>query len=126
MDRNNSKPVPRVSTPPPPYDEGPGIYPGSLMYSNDHLTQQQHFTPEFIIIESTLGPKPVHMFCPTCHNYIITETDESPSNEAFLCCMLIFIVGCTLCSCLPFFMKSFQQVDHRCPQCASFLGTYKP
>jgi len=40
-----------------------------------------------------LGPSPVHMFCPTCHNYIITETDKSPSNEAYLCCMLIFIVG---------------------------------
>ncbi|XP_015377961.1 PREDICTED: uncharacterized protein LOC107172191, partial [Diuraphis noxia] len=94
MDPNNSKPIPRESTPPPPYDESPGIYPSNLLYSNDHTMQQQHFTPEYnIIIESTLGPKPVHMFCPTCHNYIITETDESPSNEAFLCCMLIFIVG---------------------------------
>ncbi|KAL4090851.1 hypothetical protein QTP88_025617 [Uroleucon formosanum] len=126
MDPNNLKILPRESTPPPPYAESSGIFPASLLYSNDHTTQQQYFTPECIIIEPTLGTKPVHMFCPTCHNYIITETDKSPSNEAYLCCMLIFIVGCTICSCLPFFMKSFQKVDHRCPQCASYLGTYKP
>ncbi|XP_060834743.1 lipopolysaccharide-induced tumor necrosis factor-alpha factor homolog [Rhopalosiphum padi] len=125
MDPNNSKTAPRTSTPPPPYDEGPGIYPASCVYSNEYITQHQSFTPE-CIIESTLGPMPVHMFCPTCHNYIITETNELPSNEAYLCCMLIFVVGCTLCSCLPFFMKSFQKVDHKCPQCTSYIGTYKP
>jgi len=54
MDRNNSKTIPRESTPPPPYDEGQGIFPASLLYSNDHTTQQQHFTPEFIIIESSM------------------------------------------------------------------------
>ncbi|KAF0771612.1 lipopolysaccharide-induced tumor necrosis factor-alpha factor [Aphis craccivora] len=92
MDPNNSKTVPRANTPPPPYDEGPGIYPAGLVFSNDYTMHHQNFAPE-CIIESTLGPMPVRMFCPTCHNYIITETDESPSNEAYLCCMLIFIVG---------------------------------
>jgi len=54
MDPNNLKTVPRESTPPPPYTESPGIYPASLMYSNDHTMQQQHFTPESIIIEISM------------------------------------------------------------------------
>jgi len=54
MDPNNFKTVPRESTPPPPYTESPGIYPSSLLYSIDHMTQQQHYTPESIIIESSM------------------------------------------------------------------------
>jgi len=49
---NVSITIPRESTPPPPYDEGPGIYPASLLYSNDHIAQQQHFTPAYIIESS--------------------------------------------------------------------------
>lgn len=52
MDPNNSKTAPRTSTPPPPYDEGPGIYPASCVYSNEYITQHQSFTPECIIESS--------------------------------------------------------------------------
>jgi len=53
MDPNNSKTVPRENTPPPPYDEGPGIYPAGFVYSNDYTTQHQNFAPECIIESST-------------------------------------------------------------------------
>lgn len=51
MDPNISKIDLRESTPPPPYDEVPGIYPANLLYTNDHTTQQQqqHLTTECII-----------------------------------------------------------------------------
>jgi len=54
MDPNNSKILPRESTPPPPYAESPGIFPASLLYTNDHIAQQQHFTPDCIIIEQSM------------------------------------------------------------------------
>lgn len=54
MDPNNLKILPRESTPPPPYAESSGIFPASLLYSNDHTTQQQYFTPECIIIEPSM------------------------------------------------------------------------
>jgi len=53
MDPNNSKTVPRANTPPPPYDEGPGIYPAGLVFSNDYTMHHQNFAPECIIESST-------------------------------------------------------------------------
>lgn len=47
----------------------------------------------FYIADPSLGPEPIRMVCPICRQQIITLTDEEPTNEAYLCSMLAFILG---------------------------------
>jgi len=72
-----------------------------------------------------LGPKSVQLTCPTCKSLVMTRIEEEPSSNAYFCCVLMFIVGCFVCSCLPFCMDNFKNFKHSCPSCNSFIGIYK-
>ncbi|XP_022176327.1 lipopolysaccharide-induced tumor necrosis factor-alpha factor homolog [Myzus persicae] len=73
-----------------------------------------------------LGPRSVQLTCPTCKALVRTKVEEEASSTAFVCCMLLFIVGCFVCSCLPLCMDSFKNSKHSCPNCNAFIGLYKP
>lgn len=46
-----------------------------------------------VISVPPLGPKSVELTCPTCKAGIRTTVEEESSNTAYLCCLLLFIVG---------------------------------
>lgn len=46
-----------------------------------------------VILVPPLGPRSVELTCPTCKAGIRTSVEEETSNTAYLCCMLLFIVG---------------------------------
>lgn len=73
-----------------------------------------------------LGDRSVEVTCPTCKAVVLTRVDEEASSGAYLCCMLMFIVGCALCSCVPFCMDNFKNYKHSCPRCNAFIGSYRP
>jgi len=73
-----------------------------------------------------LGPQPVELTCPSCKAVVMTSIEKESSNNAYLCCMFLFIFGCGLCSCLPFCMDNFQNYKHTCPRCNTFIGAYQP
>jgi lipopolysaccharide-induced tumor necrosis factor-alpha factor len=93
-----------------------------------HLASQQ--PTQVIIVQAPglppLGPQSVEVTCPTCKAVVLTSVEEEASTSAYLCCMLMCVVGCMLCSCLPFCMDSFKNYKHTCPRCNSFIGTYQP
>ncbi|XP_025417548.1 lipopolysaccharide-induced tumor necrosis factor-alpha factor homolog [Sipha flava] len=114
--------------PPPPYSETPTIYPSNTPSFNDYTTmQQQHIVPAYIIVSNpSLGPEPTQLICPVCRQQILTQINKTPTNEAYLCSMLAFVLGCAFFSCLPFCMESCRKVTHTCPMCSSHIGTYVP
>ncbi|XP_060874979.1 lipopolysaccharide-induced tumor necrosis factor-alpha factor homolog [Metopolophium dirhodum] len=73
-----------------------------------------------------LGPKSVQLICPTCKLLVMTRIEEESSSNAYFCCMLLFIIGCFVCSCLPLCMDNFKNSKHSCPNCNAFIGIYKP
>jgi len=72
------------------------------------------------------GPHPVNTQCPNCHAQILTETRAQSGTLTWLiclCCVFFgFIFGCCL---IPFCVDDLQDVEHRCPQCKQFLGSYR-
>uniref|UniRef100_A0A2S2PU76 Lipopolysaccharide-induced tumor necrosis factor-alpha factor n=1 Tax=Schizaphis graminum TaxID=13262 RepID=A0A2S2PU76_SCHGA len=72
-----------------------------------------------------LGPRPAQLICPTCKTLVMTRIEKESSSSAYFCCMLLSIVGCFICSCLPFCMDNFKNCKHSCPNCNSFIGVYK-
>ncbi|XP_050524578.1 lipopolysaccharide-induced tumor necrosis factor-alpha factor-like isoform X2 [Daktulosphaira vitifoliae] len=76
--------------------------------------------------EPAVGPDPFHIVCPNCRSDVYSRVERDTAATGYICCGLLFIVGCFCCSCIPLFMDSFQRVDHFCPSCGHFFGTYKP
>ncbi|VVC31013.1 LPS-induced tumour necrosis factor alpha factor,Reverse transcriptase domain, partial [Cinara cedri] len=64
-----------------------------------------------------LGKQPVEVICPKCKAIVLTTVQEESSNTAYLCCLFLLVVGCTLFSCLPFCMDSFKNYKHTCSRC---------
>jgi len=73
-----------------------------------------------------LGPHPINTQCPNCHAQVLTETRAQAGTLTWLiciCCVFFgFIFGCCL---IPFCIDDLQDVEHRCPQCKHFLGSYR-
>ncbi|XP_012284826.1 lipopolysaccharide-induced tumor necrosis factor-alpha factor homolog isoform X2 [Orussus abietinus] len=72
-----------------------------------------------------LGSNPVKMTCPTCHMDIKTTTVSDHQPSAHICCIVLCLLGCCLCSCLPYCMSAFLSVHHFCPNCKTYIGTWK-
>ncbi|XP_044018709.1 lipopolysaccharide-induced tumor necrosis factor-alpha factor homolog isoform X2 [Aphidius gifuensis] len=72
-----------------------------------------------------LAPGAVKMQCPSCSLEIKTSTVSDHQPMAHFCCLILCILGCCLCSCLPYFMSAFMTVHHFCPRCKVYIGTWK-
>ncbi|KAL1456015.1 hypothetical protein WDU94_000770 [Cyamophila willieti] len=98
--------------------------------TNPHLGGQ-HAPPTTVIITQPTssfspGPRPMNITCPNCHQAIQTATESDYLCAAHACCLVMFLVGLGLCSCLPYCMNNCQSVSHHCPNCKTDLGTYVP
>ncbi|XP_055374580.1 uncharacterized protein LOC129607554 [Condylostylus longicornis] len=62
--------------------------------------------------------------CPACEKNIkygyVTETNWSTHLLAAVLC----IMGCCICSCIPYFVDSCKTRHYYCPNCRVYLGTY--
>nr|BAN21285.1 unkown protein [Riptortus pedestris] len=82
------------------------------------------------IEEGILGLEPITLVCPKCCNRVETETQPVTSQWAYVACSCAyFCCWCIPCfwwtCCLPFKMKRFKDIEHKCPRCHEFIGKYK-
>ncbi|XP_047110789.1 lipopolysaccharide-induced tumor necrosis factor-alpha factor homolog [Schistocerca piceifrons] len=82
-------------------------------------------TAVFVNGPVAVGPKPCRVRCPMCHSDIKTSTVTENQAGAHIACIILCLLGCFLCSCIPYCMDSCKIVQHKCPVCKSYLGTYK-
>ncbi|XP_069761936.1 lipopolysaccharide-induced tumor necrosis factor-alpha factor homolog [Narcine bancroftii] len=74
----------------------------------------------------SFGAQPVQTTCPSCRQVVITRIRYAPGLLTWISCGGLFFVGCVLGCCLiPFCVDSLQDVDHNCPNCGVFLGSFK-
>jgi len=109
-----------------------GMGPGMVSPPMQHVPPPQQFSavpPSSTTVILTgampMGPDPANMRCPNCNMNITTTTVSENSSSAHIACILLFLFGCCLCSCIPYFMDAFKVVNHSCPNCKTFLGSYK-
>ncbi|XP_014207392.1 lipopolysaccharide-induced tumor necrosis factor-alpha factor homolog [Copidosoma floridanum] len=76
-------------------------------------------------VHITMGPNPIKMSCPSCHKNIKTTTTSDHQPVAHICCIVLCLFGCCLCSCLPYCLSAFMNVHHFCPNCKAYIGTWK-
>ncbi|XP_017864602.1 PREDICTED: lipopolysaccharide-induced tumor necrosis factor-alpha factor homolog [Drosophila arizonae] len=82
-----------------------------------------------VIIHTTLpqrvpvGRDPTFVRCPTCQNDVITRIDATPTGRTHLWAMVLCLIGCWPCVCVPYCMDSCKQSNHYCPVCNAFIGS---
>ncbi|XP_005188399.1 lipopolysaccharide-induced tumor necrosis factor-alpha factor homolog [Musca domestica] len=68
-----------------------------------------------------IGPKPVIMTCPQCRCRNKTRTKRRATLKTHLACILLTCCGCC---CIPYCLDSCTNLDHFCPTCDAFVGTF--
>lgn len=52
-------------------------------------------------------------------------TDRIVADSKLSCLIIVIISSCWCCSCIPYCADSFQNADHYCPNCNTYIGTYQ-
>ncbi|KAF7271583.1 LITAF domain-containing protein-like [Rhynchophorus ferrugineus] len=126
MSKGSSVPPPYGPPPaaPPSYAQAVGGVPPTAPYIPTYHLRKE---PEILTtIVPVVGPNPTHMVCPHCGAEIDTSTKSEPSTKAYIASLILCVIGCFWGCCLiPCCMDSCRNVKHKCPNCDSYLGTYK-
>ncbi|XP_019870959.1 LITAF domain-containing protein [Aethina tumida] len=127
MSKNSSSAPPPYGPPPaapPTYAQAVGGVPPTSPYIPNHKILNHG--PEILTTVVPVGSNATHMICPHCHVEIDTTTKTKPGLIAYLAGALICLIGCPLGCCLiPCCIDKCMDVEHICPNCRSYLGTYK-
>ncbi|NWI20828.1 LITAF factor, partial [Crypturellus soui] len=100
---------------PPPYFVPPGPAPNPVTVQTVYVQQPVVFYD-----------RPVQMCCPSCNNMIVTHLTYTSGALAWLSCGGLCLLGCIGGCCLiPFCIDALRDVDHSCPNCKAFIGSYK-
>ncbi|XP_044733001.1 lipopolysaccharide-induced tumor necrosis factor-alpha factor homolog [Chrysoperla carnea] len=102
---------------PPPYSQAPPPGPGF------HVPPTA--PPPVVLVPSNVGPDPATITCPSCRANIRTRIEYESTTKTHLFALLLFLIGCWPCCCIPYCMDSCNNANHYCPNCGSFIGSYK-
>ncbi|KAL7736092.1 hypothetical protein ACLKA6_003828 [Drosophila palustris] len=92
----------------------------------------QPATSACVIINSTaqhqhipVGRDPTLVRCPSCRNDVFTTVLTTPTGRTHMFALLLCLVGCWPCVCIPYCMDSCKASNHYCPVCNAFVGSLK-
>ncbi|KAI5641928.1 LITAF-like zinc ribbon domain-containing protein [Phthorimaea operculella] len=75
-------------------------------------------------VYAAVGPKSCRITCPSCRASILTRVDRKTINKAHITALVLILIGCVPCCLIPYCMDSCKNIDHYCPNCSAFIGTY--
>lgn len=110
-------------TPPPPYFEPlPQLNPNFAPTSAIYLTSLNMPPP--------VGSSPTRLRCPNCSADIVTQINFKSGCMTWAICGSICAIGlfapCAWLGCqfIPFCIDSCKDVQHNCPNCRAYIGTF--
>ncbi|XP_022116844.2 lipopolysaccharide-induced tumor necrosis factor-alpha factor homolog [Pieris rapae] len=77
-----------------------------------------------IIVTQVMGSEAASMICRSCGVQITTRVERMPSMRTHLFAILLCLVGCWPCSCLPYCVDTCNNADHYCSNCNAYIGSY--
>lgn len=125
MDQKHGDPYPGYpplpGQQPPPQ---PGMFPPQPpAYDSQPPPPQPQAT--VTVMQTALGPDSSSTVCPSCHAQIRTRVVYEASTRTHIIAGILCLVGCWICCCIPYCVDSCQNGNHYCPNCNSYLGTFK-
>ncbi|KAH8411070.1 hypothetical protein KR222_011753 [Zaprionus bogoriensis] len=74
---------------------------------------------------SAVGPESCRMVCSQCHLEVMTKTEPKSTTRTHLIALLLCLLGCWPCVCCLYCTECARNLDHYCPSCNNFMGTYE-
>ncbi|XP_026313812.1 lipopolysaccharide-induced tumor necrosis factor-alpha factor homolog [Hyposmocoma kahamanoa] len=129
MDGKSGNPPPYSGYPPqqdPPHQhpayQYPPPQPPVVVVPGEVIHQTNIVRP--VVVGTPVGPKPSHMTCRSCRAEIVTRVEYKSTTKTHLMALLLCVLGCWCCVCIPYCTDSCQNADHYCPNCNSYIGAY--
>ncbi|CAG7820294.1 unnamed protein product [Allacma fusca] len=117
MEYNKQAPPPGFVDSPPPYNvtSQPTVPIGAFAGG----------PPMVVVAPISLTGQPQRMNCPHCHADVLTEVKYKDGRMTHIWALVLCLVGCWCCCCIPYCIDDLKDVDHECPNCQRHIGTYK-
>ncbi|CAH0668919.1 unnamed protein product [Spodoptera exigua] len=116
-------PYSEFATPPPPVVQPvPVVVPAAVPV----IVQQPQVTPTPISVSvpDNVGPEAVSMICKFCNKQIYTRVEYKPTANTYLISGLCCLMLCWPCACCIYCSANCRNIDHYCPNCDTYIGTY--
>lgn len=78
-----------------------------------------------VVVAPSLRDHPGQALCPHCQQTVITEIHPIPGLLTWAVCGGLAVIGCCLCSCIPFCIDACQDTEHNCPNCKKLIYVSK-
>ncbi|KAH8868460.1 Lipopolysaccharide-induced tumor necrosis factor-alpha factor [Schistosoma japonicum] len=77
-------------------------------------------------VQEAFRNKPANFRCLSCGKNISTQLEYHNGLLTYASCVGIFLLGGACGCCLiPFCVKACKDVDHKCPNCQRYVGSYR-
>ncbi|KAJ8724900.1 hypothetical protein PYW07_015858 [Mythimna separata] len=77
-----------------------------------------------MVIGNQMGPEPMSITCPSCKEVIVTRIEARANTKTHTCAFVLCFMCCWPCVILPYFVNKCRNLDHYCPHCSSYIGSY--
>ncbi|XP_053962590.1 lipopolysaccharide-induced tumor necrosis factor-alpha factor-like isoform X3 [Anastrepha ludens] len=109
-------------------------------YTQPGYTPAQHYQPppppipshtETVIIQTShpmlvpVSSEPTRIVCPSCHAQVLTTVKHQVTTRTHVWALILCLICCWPCVCVPYCMNSCQNANHYCPNCNAFIGSYR-
>ncbi|GJQ79513.1 hypothetical protein Trydic_g16363 [Trypoxylus dichotomus] len=103
-----------------PYEAGSGAAPSGYIPPHSQTVTQ-------VVIQTPVnfGHKSQPVTCPHCRHDVLTRVEAEPSTQTHLCALLMCAFGFWPCCCIPYCVDSCQKINHYCPNCGVYLGSFQ-
>ncbi|XP_055591749.1 lipopolysaccharide-induced tumor necrosis factor-alpha factor homolog isoform X2 [Uranotaenia lowii] len=78
-----------------------------------------------IVTAPSVGPDPSTIVCPSCRATVVTRLEYETTTRTHVCAAILCLFICWPCVCIPYCSTSCRDANHYCPNCGSFIGTYR-
>ncbi|KAH8397163.1 hypothetical protein KR215_010024, partial [Drosophila sulfurigaster] len=72
-----------------------------------------------------VGPESSRLVCPKCKMSILTTTTPRSSSTTHLIALLMCCCSCCICAPFLYCTECARNIEHTCPSCNNYIGTYK-
>lgn len=77
-----------------------------------------------VMVPQQMGPNPASVVCQYCNKQMTTRVEMKTATKTHLFALLLCVIGCWPCACIPYCMDSCMNTEHYCSNCNAYIGSY--
>ncbi|XP_075972726.1 lipopolysaccharide-induced tumor necrosis factor-alpha factor homolog [Anticarsia gemmatalis] len=90
-----------------------------------HVPQPQMVHGSVVIVGSNkVDIAPCVIVCQSCNYTVSTRTEMRPTFRTHAWAVCLFVCGLWPCCFVPYCMPTCNNIDHYCPKCNAYIGSY--